>query len=309
METATALALPKVIDLAPQRGINEGHLDSFIAAMDSLPKTKSVYYRAIKRFLSFIDTAQPTKDDFQAYKRHLVETVAPRTAGLYLTSARLFFTWLEENGHYSNISRGTKGVKVSKNHSKDNLTPDQVREVIAAAPNARDRAIIMLMITAGLRCIEIARANIEDIRNAGADTILYLQGKGKNSKDDYVKISHTTLKAIMAYLQTRKDANPTDPLFTSEANRNAGGRLTTISISRIVKNAMQAAGYNSNRLTAHSCRHTAATLSLLSGGTIQETQQLLRHANINTTMIYLHNMNRMQNNSEQRIDDLIFKED
>lgn len=69
---------------------------------------------------------------------------------------------------------------------------------------------------------------------------------------------------------------------------------------------MKAAGYDSNRLTAHSCRHTAATLNLLAGASIQETQQLLRHSNINTTMIYLHNLERIKNNSEQRIDDLIF---
>ena len=302
METATA----RVIDLAPQRGLTIAHVNSFIAAMDNTPKTKSIYYRAIKRFFAFIDTDQPTKADFHEYRQHLSETVAPRTAGLYLTSARLFFTWLEENGQYQNISRGTKGIKVSKNHSKDHLTPEQVRDIIASATNSRDRSIIMLMITAGLRCIEIARANIEDIRNAGADTVLYLQGKGRNSKDEYIKISNSTLKALMAYLQTRKDPKPTDPLFTGEANRNSGGRLTTISISRIVKNTMKAAGYDSNRLTAHSCRHTAATLNLLAGASIQETQQLLRHSNINTTMIYLHNLERIKNNSEQRIDDLIF---
>jgi len=69
---------------------------------------------------------------------------------------------------------------------------------------------------------------------------------------------------------------------------------------------MRAAGFNSERLTAHSLRHTAGTLNLLHGGTIQETQQLLRHSNINTTMIYLHNLNRANNHSEARIAAAIF---
>jgi len=301
META------RVIDLAPIRGITEDHVKSFILHMDNTEKTKSVYYRAIKRFFDFIDTDQPTRADFHAYRQHLIETVKPRTASLYITAAKLFFEYLDSETIYPNITKGTKGVKLSKNHAKDHFTPEQVRDIIEAAASLRDKAMITLMITSGLRCIEIARANIEDIRNTGADTVLYLQGKGKNSKEDFVKIGSSALKMILEYLTTRPKTKDTEPLFTSEANRNAGGRLTTISISRIVKNAMIKAGYDSNRLTAHSCRHTAATLNLIAGATIQETQQLLRHANINTTMIYAHNLSRMENNSEQRIDDFIFK--
>ena len=66
------------------------------------------------------------------------------------------------------------------------------------------------------------------------------------------------------------------------------------------------AGLESDRLTAHSLRHTAATLNLLNGGTVEETQQLLDHKNINTTLIYSHALERAKNNSEQRIAKAIF---
>ncbi len=69
---------------------------------------------------------------------------------------------------------------------------------------------------------------------------------------------------------------------------------------------MRAAGLDSERLTAHSLRHTAATLNLLAGGSVQETQQLLRHSNIGTTMIYAHNLERAANNSEARIAAALF---
>ena len=69
---------------------------------------------------------------------------------------------------------------------------------------------------------------------------------------------------------------------------------------------MRRAGYDSDRLTAHSLRHTAATLNLLAGGTLQETQQLLRHSSINTTTIYAHNLDRAQSKSEERIANAIF---
>ena len=97
-----------------------------------------------------------------------------------------------------------------------------------------------------------------------------------------------------------------DVLFVSTSNNNKGQRLTTRSISGIVKKRLKAAGYTSNRLTAHSLRHTAGTLNLMNGGTLEETQQLLRHSNINTTMIYLHHLERENNQSEKRIADALF---
>ena len=82
--------------------------------------------------------------------------------------------------------------------------------------------------------------------------------------------------------------------------------MTTRSISRLVKDHLVDAGMDSDRLTAHSLRHTAATLNLLNGGSVEETQQLLDHRNINTTLIYSHALERAKNNSENRIAKAIF---
>ena len=82
--------------------------------------------------------------------------------------------------------------------------------------------------------------------------------------------------------------------------------MTTRSISRVAKENLVAAGLESDRLTAHSLRHTAATLNLLNGGTVEETQQLLGHANIKTTLIYSHALERAKNESENRIAAAIF---
>ena len=82
--------------------------------------------------------------------------------------------------------------------------------------------------------------------------------------------------------------------------------MTTKSISRICKESLIAAGYDSDRLTAHSFRHTAATLNLMNGASVEETQQLLGHKNINTTLIYSHALERAKNNSEKRIAKAIF---
>ena len=81
--------------------------------------------------------------------------------------------------------------------------------------------------------------------------------------------------------------------------------MTTRSISRIIKNRLKSAGYDSDRLTARSLRHTMATPNLLNGGGLEETQ-LLRHTSINTTMIYAHALERAGNNSEELIAAAIF---
>ena len=65
---------------------------------------------------------------------------------------------------------------------------------------------------------------------------------------------------------------------------------------------MRKIGLNSDRLTAHSLRHTAITLALKGGATIQEAQALGRHANINTTLIYAHNIDRLTQAPERKID-------
>jgi integrase/recombinase XerC len=82
--------------------------------------------------------------------------------------------------------------------------------------------------------------------------------------------------------------------------------MATESISRIVKGRLRDAGINDERLTAHSLRHTAATLNLLNGGSLEETQKLLRHERISTTMIYSHALDNVANKSASRVAAAIF---
>ena len=162
------------------------------------------------------------------------------------------------------------------------------------------------MVTGGLRTIEVSRANIEDVRILGDSTVLYIQGKGRDEKTDYVKLPFEVEEAIRDYLNCLGKVDVKSPLFSSTSNNNKRQRLSTRTISGIVKECLINAGFNSDRLTAHSLRHTTATTNLLNGGTLEETQQLLRHSNINTTMVYLHHMQRENNKSEERIAKAIF---
>lgn len=290
---------------------------NFISFLDVKEKTADTYRKALKRlFQYFVDNqiTQPTRSDLIAFRDELKEVNKASTVKTYLTATRLFFRWLEQEGLYKNIADKIKGAKVEHGHKKDALTVDQVKDVIdtftadtEASTAKRDYAIFCLMVTCGLRTIEVVRADLEDLRTLGSKTVLYVQGKGKDEKSDYVIITREVEKAIRSYLATRKDTAAKAPLFTSTSNNSKGQRLTTRTISGIVKERLKLAGLNSNRLTAHSLRHTAVTLSLLGGSTLQEARQFARHSNIATTEIYAHNLERIANPCEGIVSSSIFK--
>ena len=282
----------------------------YIAYLDSSPKTVETYTRALRQLFSYFSLngiTQPQREDIIAFRDELKASGhKPTTVQSYITATKIFFSWTEQEKLYPNIAEHLKGAKLDRNHKKDYLTSGQVKEVLASIDRSteqglRDYAMLFLMITGGLRTIEVARANIGDLRTLGDNSVLYVQGKGREEKTDYIKLSAPAEQAIRAYLKARGEKDEEAPLFSSTSNNNRGARLTTRSVSGIVKTRLQQAGYDSEKLTAHSLRHTAVTLSLLAGKDITEVQQFARHANIATTMIYNHALDKAKNGCSEAI--------
>jgi integrase/recombinase XerC len=162
------------------------------------------------------------------------------------------------------------------------------------------------MMTAGLRTIEVVRADVGDLHTFGEDVYLSIQGKGHDEKSAKILVASQVNNFIKEYLATRKNLNADEPLFTSTSRRNFNQRMETQSISKLVKTKLREISIDDNRHTAHSLRHTAATQALLNGVPLLQVQQVLRHSNINTTLIYSHAIERMKNKSEQTVADAIF---
>ncbi len=298
----------------------------FVSFIDAKPKTVQTYTRALKQMFRYFaenGITHPQREDILAYREHLKTSGhKPTTIQNYITATRLFFQWLEQENIYPNVAAHVKGAKLDRDHKKDYLTSRQVKSVLSdidrsTPQGARDYALIALMVTGGLRTIEVARADIADLRTLGDDTVLYVQGKGRDEKTEYIKLSAPVEAALRDYLRLRDDLEPSAPLFASLSNHKGtekdkdgkavkSARMTTRSISRIAKDSMTEAGYNSERLTAHSLRHTAVTLSLLAGKSLAEVQQFARHANIATTQIYNHALDRAKNGCSEAIAKAIF---
>ncbi|MBQ3378075.1 MAG: tyrosine-type recombinase/integrase [Synergistaceae bacterium] len=307
---------PSVIDnkLAAQNNFNNAILAKWEAFIDVKPASKRIYTTAVKQFINYLacnGIRQPEREDIINWRDGMRENKKATTIQTYLTAVKIFFRWLEQESLYKNIADHVKAVKVQTGHKKDFLTSNQSRAVLRNIKTdnikgLRDYAMISLMLTTGIRTIEVIRADVNDIKEVGGESVLFVQGKGRDEKAEYVKIAPQVKKAIITYLEARGAVDGTAPLFTSTSNNNAGERITTRSVRKISKNVMIQAGYNSDRLTAHSMRHTAGTLALLNGATPREVQQLLRHSNINTTMIYAHELDRARNNAELRVANAIF---
>lgn len=297
------------------RTLDFNTFDRFISYLDASPKTVETYKKALRQFFNYIGVhgiRKPQREDVLAFRDDLKASgLKPTTVQNYITATRIFFKWTAQEGLYPNIAEHVKGAKLDKNHKKDYLTSRQAKEVLAGVQTdseegLRNYAILSLMVTGGLRTIEVSRADVGDLRTVGENTVLFVQGKGREEKTEYIKISAPVEKAIRTYLKARDFTTEEQPLFTSTSNNSRGKRITTRTVSAIVKNALKNAGYDSARLTAHSLRHTAITLALLAGREITEVQQFARHANLNTTMIYNHALDQAKNGCSDAITNAIF---
>lgn len=292
----------------------ENFFDDFLRAQDVRPSSRESYSKGLKRFLEWLKgqgITNPSRETILAYKESLKASgLSSFSVSAYIVAVRKFFNWLEATRGLPNIAKGIKGAKRVRGFRKDPLTVEQVKELLGSIEKSsikglRDYALINLLIRTGLRTIEAIRANVGDIRQQGGEALLYIQGKGRDEKDEFVLLTGETLKPIYQYLQARGSAKSEEPLFSSLSHRNGGDRLTTRTVRRVIKQRLRTIGIESDRLTAHSLRHTAITLSLKAGATIQEAQALARHTNINTTLIYAQNIDRIKQAPERKIDALI----
>ena len=318
MNTATAL-VPEVgnIRVMPQRAFAADLFTRFIDYTDCKDTTIKGYVTCIRAFARWMQEeaiVQPTREDVKAYKEHLAaEGYKAGTQQQYLRAVKHFFKWTAAEGLYPNVADNIKGAKVrTDQHKKDALGREDVPAIAATIDRTTEQgkrlyALYLLCITCALRTVEITRANVEDMKTVGGRTYLYIQGKGHDEKDAPVLLTPEVKAAIDDYMRSRTDKiTGKAPLFASTSNRNQGGRIASTTISTMLKHLMQGAGYDSDRLTAHSLRHTSGTGAYQATHNIYLAQQHQRHCDPRTTEIYVHAEDRATRNTEQQVYNYFF---
>lgn len=279
-------------------------IQPFIAAQDVSLNSRSTYLNALLQFSRWCqekNIIQPQRETILSYKFWLdTKQLSAYTKAIYIVVVRRFFLWTDESNLYPNIARGVKGIKkFAKSHQKESLSIEALKKVVSSIDcstlrGKRDFALINLLVRTGLRLKEVASATIEDMCEQRGERLLWIHGKGRSSKDEFVLLTQQTLDPLYTYLQARTIKNEREPLFVSLSDRNYGKKLTIFSLSRLIKQRLRAAGFDSKRITAHSLRHTFGVLSMQAGASLYEVQLAMRHTAPTTTQLYLGDIERLK---------------
>jgi len=279
--------------------------ESFIDYLDVDEKTLKVYKNGINCFNNYLQEngiKNPNRDNVIGFRNMLRETYSSNTVNSYMISVRALFKYLEIHGLYKNIAIDIKGAKYDTTPKKEVLSLEQMQTIYNDLGDLRERALFGLMISTGLRVCEIATANIEDIKMYNNEIVLFVLGKKRDSKNEYVKLSNQVINDLQDYIGNRTDGS----IFISTSNENYGSGLSTVSLRKIIKNIFKRYGLDKDTLSCHSLRRSFAVVSYETGNSIYDIQQVLRHQSINTTTRYLKQVDRDKNKTEYNVANAIF---
>lgn len=220
------------------------------------------------------------------------ERLSALTQSYHLIALRGFFKYLAKRGIKS-LDPSLIDLPRAAKKQVTFLHFDEIERLLAEIPldtesGLRDRAIIELLFSGGLRVSELCGLNRDSINLERREFMV----RGKGKKDRPIFIDKSTAECIEDYLNMRTDTLPA--LFlNNSANQQIPStsgdfrRLTPRSIERIVQKYTRLAGITKH-VTPHTMRHSFATDLLMNGADIRSVQSLLGHANISTTQIYTH---------------------
>lgn len=294
----------------------EGDIKSYILDLDRSDITKQSYKAILMKFSLYLRERfleVPKSRNIIEYKEMLIKNLSPATVQKTIVVLRGFFKYLARNEIYPDITVGIHFMKTTKVMKRDVLSVNDVASLINIAKSKsynsledyRNYAILSLIATTGLRTIEVERAEVADLSMINKGHILYVRGKGRDDKSEYVKISDEVYNIIGTYLANRRDEFA--PLFITHGHNSYGNPIRTRTIREVIKNFLLEAGLEDRNMSAHSLRHFVCSEILRSGGSLEEAQQVLRHRDISTTQIYNHSLKREENDSELVVSAKLFR--
>lgn len=261
------------------------------------PKTVENYQHYLERFLSWTKAKRPSEIDLEMIRSYRLalnrfqdengQGLKKVTQNYHMIALRSFLKYLAKIGI---ASLSPEKIEIGKNPSKEIefLDGGELDRLLSGVDGSdlrslRDRAILELLFSAGLRVSELTSLTRDQINLDRQEFSI----KGKGGKIRIVFISDSAKKALQKYLDKRTDMEPS--LFVNYSKNKTGQdlRLTPRSIQRIVKYYSAKAGIVKD-VHPHTLRHSFATDLLSNGADIRSVQAMLGHSSITTTQIYTH---------------------
>ena len=290
-------------------------IDEYIEFLDRKKITKDSYKRILYNYYDYITTlsiTKPKRNDVIKYKEYLLKTLGSATVQKHIVVLRGFYRFCKLNDYSEDITYEIRGCKIQATFKRQALSVEDSKRLLLRAKKhinsvlgKRNYALVALLLTTGLRSIEVERADVDDLDVIDGEHVLFVMGKGHDSKDTYVKLSNEVYEIIQDYLLARDNDN--EALFLTHNKKNVSKRLSTKIIRSVVKEMLISIGYSSKAYSVHSLRHTFATTALLAGATLLEAKEALRHNDVSTTQIYAHTIEQMKSNTYQLVSDVLFK--
>lgn len=286
--------------------VRQGHeksmksLEEFITAFITNIEVKGIrsistvrnYKMYLYKFLDFtgnIALADLNIETVDRWHKHLLDKgLSQKTCGFYLIGIRSFLKWMVQRNIKPPIL--SEQIEVPKTHRilKDIPSVDEIRRLLVAAnlrfkKNWRDRAILEMLISSGLRVSELISIKTDEVDFTNNRITIV----GKGEKERLVFFSQNASDLIRKYLENRKHDSPF--LFTQRKNGNSNP-VTPRLIQRVIKKYSKMAGIKTN-IYPHLLRHFYACYLLEKGVDLFSIKELLGHSSIQTTNIYLHKNN------------------
>ncbi len=279
----------------------------FINSLDRRPTTKETYRKALMEYSKWLGNTSPiglTHNDIQRYKDYITsKDLSSSSISAYLTAVRRLYDYLEGLGKISqNPAKQVKGGSRPQRHSTKSISRQDVKKLFESIDTSsplgiRDSVILNLMVRCGLSEIEIVRANVGDVKIKNNQKIIYVQGKNKDKKDEYVILPTVVTKELDRYLAQRESSRDSEPLFWGVGNRAIRDRISTRALRARISHYFEKLGFNKRGITPHSLRHTAAILAIESGATVSEVMQMLRVKTVSTALIYFEEAKELKRNT------------
>lgn len=279
-------------------------------------KTILNYDHYLKRFLthSKLKKAEDISDEvvrqYRLWLNRLEPMISKKTQNYHLVALRAFLKYLSKRDISSLSAERIDLVKVPE-RDLDLITEDELERLLEAPTtppdsglkSLRDKAILELLFSTGLRVSELCSLDIDSINlkrdefsirgKGGKIRVVFLSSTAKESLEKYIDAREDMDEALFVRINNRRvgkqipsDDKESQSSEESVAKKN-GSRLTPRSIERIIKHYAIKAGI-SKKVTPHVIRHCFATDLLSAGADIRSVQSLLGHSNISTTQIYTH---------------------
>jgi site-specific recombinase XerD len=264
-------------------------------------RTAENYRLYLERFVEFTDDIEVSKITSEIvrkyrlwlnrYKNHSEEELATITQSYHLIALRGFLHYLS----LRDIGSLSPDKIILPKVNRKQVTFLYKEEVIrlfeqidsSTEQGLRDKAIIELLFSSGLRVSELVNLNRDHVNTKRREFMV----RGKGQKDRPVFISESAADTITEYLELRQDSLV--PLFISYSRNvtpDTSGdyrRLTARSIQRLLSKYAKLAGITKH-VSPHTMRHSYATDLLMNGADLRSVQSMLGHSNISTTQVYTH---------------------